>query len=630
MTDAMNPRPPRRAGSTVVALLSAAAIAMVSAGMVMKLSGCAGRSPAEADNREVRLTSDENLKVSPCYSPDNAWIAYGARDGAKPGSFATYLVSPAGGEPRKISPDSVAMFPLQWAADGKAVICREAENTNLHLVGLDGSARMLRKGEPLTRILAVSPDGELELIARFNGDNRDVGIRKAGGKIEFLAETPAWEEDAVFGPGPGEVTVLSMPSYQAAVSTISTWSPATRAYSPLPLPEGKKYEPAWSLDGKRLAYTAETGGQWDIWTYDPGTTQAKQLVEDPEDSMYPTWSSDGEWLAFIRTSKTSHLFSGPPGASDRRQLTDGPGRDYAPVGSPDGQWIAFLRKPPGGSGQPGTPVLCVMPAGGGEVKELDLKGVALPGSSGEMMSWSRDSRFITFYGSDGSAKMDIYRIGRGGEDLARVTVEPGEELEPRWSPDGRYIAYTLAGAGRLAVAIVPAHGGLPRIVTPEGTKSEGSVWSPGSDRLAHVSYTAKGGFEIWVTPIAAPEQRKRVYVGEGLTWPMFWTEDGEELVLLTNRDRRWSVLALPATGGAAREVGRVTYLTSGKDMVYEFSSGAEKYQRLFYPAGIVLTDGQDRSDLFAIRVREALGTRTASSLTQWLPWRGHIAWAGYF
>jgi TolB protein len=613
------------------AMWSVAAIVLVAAVVTVKLSGCAGRSPAEAQDREVRLTSDETVKLYPRYSPDNAWIAYASHT-AKPGMFATFVIPPEGGEPRQISPDSLSVYPLSWAADGKGVFCREAEGLGLYLylIGLDGTVRLVDKGQELTRRIAISSDGKTELVARFNKDNRDMGIRQIGGKLEFLAETPAWEEEAAFGPGPGEVTVVSVPSYLASKSTISTWSPATRIYSPLPLPEGRKHEPAWSPDGTLLAYTGVTDGQSDIWIYDPASTRATALIEDPQDTASPTWSPDGEMLAFIRSTKTSHLFAGEPGSADRRQLTDGPGRDFGVQASPDGKWITFLRKPPGGSGDRGGPSLCVMPAAGGDVKELDLKGVALPMSGHMTLAWSRDGRQIAFNASDGSAKLDIYRIGRDGEGLARVTVEPGEEVEPQWSPDGEFISYTQAGGGRLEVAVVPAHGGLSRVISPEGVKSEVGVWSPRSDRIAHVAYSADGHFELWITSVAAPEKRRRLTQGEAPVWPMHWAADGTELVAMQKKGRDWTIQAISVENGAMREVGRAVPLLSGKDMLCEFPPGAERYRKLVYPAGVILSDGQDRSDLYMIRARESLGTRAASSMTQWLPWRGHIAWAGSF
>ena len=600
---------PRGRLSPQLALLSAVALMTLA---LLKLTGCAGRGAAEADSRETRLTHDEVVKYSPRYSPDHSTIAYAASGGKKPGMLAVFVIPSTGGEPRKISPDSLSVQPLAWSDDGQAVLCSEGGDNAMYRIGLDGSIRLLRRGETLTHMLMISPDGKTELLSRFNEDNRDIMILKAGSKPEYLVETPGWESEASFGPRPDEVTVVSVPSYQAPVSTISVWSPASRVYTPLPLPEGQKSQPAWSPDRTLLAYTAMVGGQSDVWVYDSRTTHATPLVEDHEDASWPAWSPNGDEVAIVRSTRTSHLFAGEPGAADRRQLTDGPAYDFALKTSPDGKWIAFLRRPPASKGEPGAPVLCVMPASGGEVRELDLKGITLP-SSGSSAAWSADSRQLAFNASDGSSKMDIYRIRRDGEELARVTVEPGEEVEPQWSPDGNFIEFTQAGAGRLQVAIVPAHGGLPRVISPEGSKCESGVWSPRSERMAHVAYRNDGHFEIWITPIAAIEQRRRLLENEKPIWPLSWTADGQELLAMERVGRNWTLQVISVESGIRREVGRLTPLVSGKDELFEFATGAEKYRKLVYPAGVMLADGQDRSDLFVVRARESLRARAAAS-----------------
>ena len=77
--------------------------------------------------------------------------------------------------------------------------------------------------------------------------------------------------------------------------------------------------------------------------------------------------------------------------------------------------------------------------------------------------------------------------------------------------------------------------------------------------------------------------------------------------------RNWTLQVISVESGIRREVGRLTPLVSGKDELFEFATGAEKYRKLVYPAGVMLADGQDRSDLFVVRARESLRARAAAS-----------------
>jgi len=608
-----HPQMPPSARARAAVLLNATIIiaaALLGVLVLLQLAGCAGRSGAQAETREIRLTRDEVAKHAIRFSPDGRLVAYTARPSGEKQTWGIFVIPREGGQPRRISPDSVGVFGLTWSADGRGLYGRGIEGGKIYYVGLDGSLKVLGSAGPITRVASISADGKTELLLRFNGDNRDLGLQESGGQFKFLAATPAWEEDAVFGPGRGEITVVTTPSYQAPVSTISVWSPQTGKFTPLPLPEGQNSQPTWSPDGRYLVYVSYLSSQYDLWIYDPRTARAAPLTSDPADVGCPGWSPDGEWLGFCRSDRTSHLFSGDPRKAAPRQLTEGPARDYAPVVSPDGKWVAFMRQPPGGSGGQSGPGLWVMPVAGGPATELDLKGVQLPGKSGDAVCWSHDSRDIAFQGTSGSGKMDIYRIGRDGRGLTRVTVEPGEEVAPIWSPDGRFISYTQAGGGRLQVAVIPANGGLSRSVSHAKAQCEGGSWDPASERLVYCSFRNDGTFEIWLTSLAHPETHKQLLADKATVWPMFWSRDGKEIVLARGSMPQWYFTAYSLETGKETRIGQSVLLPSGRADIVDFTAQGEKYRDLFCPGGThVYADGKDNTDIYLVRARELLESR---------------------
>ena len=585
-------------GATLAGSLAVA----TAAALLPLISGCASKSPAEAEDREVRLTEDGVMKYGPRFSPDGAWIAYAASTGEKTGAMGVYVIPRAGGAPRKISPDTMLAMPIGWSSDG-AVYCRSLDGQIVYKVGLDGSSQVLDVADTFARTAAISPDGQTTVMLKFNQDNRDLGIRKAGGEFKLIAATPAWEEEAVLGPGAEEITVVATPSYQAQTSTISVWSPKTGAFSALPLPEGQKFLPAWSADGGMLAYSYRREGQCDLWLYDARTARSAPLTDDVEDCVAPSWSPDGEWIAFNRSTKVSHVFVGDPKQEGRRQLTEGPDYDSGAKVSWDGQWVAFYRRLKEGD-ERGKMLLCVVPVAGGPVHPLDLKGLTFSGKSGDGIAWSPDGREIAFEATEGAGRMDIYRIGRNGEGLARVTVEPGDEIDPRWSPDGQYIAYTRVGGGQTRVAVVPASGGLPRVIGQENVVSEGGLVSPGSDRVAYGTYLADGSCEVWIAPTAAPEQRTRLFMKrKQVLWLVQWSKDGSEILMFQGQGMNYRMIAYSVRTGAETVVGRTAMLPSGRDHYLQILPVGAAYKDLLQPAGIVIADGQDRSDLFLIRAR---------------------------
>src|SRR5947209_19166883 len=60
---------------------------------------------------------------------------------------------------------------------------------------------------------------------------------------------------------------------------------------------------------------------------------------------------------------------------------------------------------------------------------------------------------------------DLWSVGRDGGDAQRLTAGPGTKTYPRFSPDGKLIAFTAEYDGNVDVFVMPAEGGVPRRLT---------------------------------------------------------------------------------------------------------------------------------------------------------------------
>ncbi|TVP59373.1 MAG: S9 family peptidase [Gemmatimonadales bacterium] len=168
-----------------------------------------------------------------------------------------------------------------------------------------------------------------------------------------------------------------------------------------------------------------------IWVYDIETGTRRQLTTGEFDHSGPTWSPDGEWIAF--TSNRTGTQMGDPDRSDNtdilivpadsgavRQLTTNPGPDSGPRWSPDGQWIAYTSSDFENNSANQMQVR-VIAAQGGEPVTLTTE---LDRSAGGVQ-WSHDGEHIYFTATDGLGSR-LYRAPAQGGEL--VDVLPDDEF----------------------------------------------------------------------------------------------------------------------------------------------------------------------------------------------------------
>ena len=155
-----------------------------------------------------------------------------------------------------------------------------------------------------------------------------------------------------------------------------------------------------------------------------------------------------------------------------RQLTDSIWRSILPVASPDGSVIAFTRNKLGWG-------VYRMNSDGSGITALSTKG----GSC--RPDWSPDGKRIAYVSSIADGRGDVWTMDADGGNKVRVTLgDDSYDYNPAWSPDGHWIVYeTTKGSkrGPWSLAIIPAGGGTPFLLTPPGADDRFPDWAPGKD-----------------------------------------------------------------------------------------------------------------------------------------------------
>jgi Tol biopolymer transport system component len=215
------------------------------------------------------------------------------------------------------------------------------------------------------------------------------------------------------------------------------------------------FAPSFSPDGRRIAFTSDRHGNYDIYAMNSGGRDLRRITTNPGKDAFPSWSPSGRTLAFAsnRTGDWELYTTNANGSGHLVQVTHRAGVDSLPVWSPDGTRLAF-DAPRNRHYQ-----ICVIPAGGGTITVLTT-GTA----RNVQPAWSPDGSRIAFT-SNRSGSFDLWTITIASRTLHRLTSGAAAEIQPAWSPDGTRLLFARKTAAGQTIDVMPAGGGAASALT---------------------------------------------------------------------------------------------------------------------------------------------------------------------
>ncbi len=262
--------------------------------------------------------------------------------------------------------------------------------------------------------------------------------------------------------------------------------------------------PTWSPDGEQIAFAMKGS----IWRIRLGETTAHELTSGPGYDSMPAWSPDGKWIVYTTDrDETIHLRLLNLETGATRELTSGNSINVEPEWAPDGAKIAYVS---------------TWPNGNYNIYTMDLRD----GEPGEPVALTEDFELIpptVYYGKwalhihptwtrDGSELILISnrdnKHGSGG--MYRMKAEPGAKLErfhyeettwkarPSLSPDGAKLVYSsYLGRQWQQLWAMPPTGGDAFPLTYGDFDRTTPRWSPQGDRIAFIS-NQTGDTSLWL------------------------------------------------------------------------------------------------------------------------------------
>lgn len=219
----------------------------------------------------------------------------------------------------------------------------------------------------------------------------------------------------------------------------------------------------------------------------PQPMQPFAVTADPSREQFPSLSPDGSTVAYSamapeRPSQRIMLKSLEAAAVPVALTSGEEGSDDFPVWSPDGKQIAFLR-----SGADACSIQ-VMPALGGQARRV----AACPRGVVDYIDWHADGRSLLL-GRRGESHAgqplpaSVHRLELDSGRIVPIAYAPQpvneDDLQPRMSPDGRWIVFRRGAVPYSDLYLMPAAGGDARRLTTLRAKLRGFAWYPDSGAL---------------------------------------------------------------------------------------------------------------------------------------------------
>jgi len=398
-----------------------------------------------------KLTDQQGPEYFPSLSPDGKSFAYASR---ADGNWDIMVQRVGGTNPTNLTRDcSGDDTQPAFSPNGEWIAFRsERGGGGIYVMGATGESP--RRLADFGYNPSWSPDG-LEILVASESITRPED-RMATGSVLWAIHYPAGDKrlmykgDAVqprWSPHGTRVAFWSIDSMGGRdIWTIPARTPAGENPEAVRVTDKGyvNWDPFWAPTGKELYFSSDRSGSMGLWrvTLDE---QSGKVLAGPEyvhtpssDSGHISLSADGRRLAYIQYSfsaniyaiefdSASELVKGQPAQITRsRQAT-------RPALSPDGEWLAFNSW----------------------AKQEDLFVVRKDGSGMRQLTddayqdrgprWSPDGRRLAFF-SNRSGKYEAWTIRFDGSDLLQMTKHPEHMVvSPVWSPDGTRLACSLYG-----------------------------------------------------------------------------------------------------------------------------------------------------------------------------------------
>ncbi len=381
---------------------------------------------------------------------------------------------------------------------------------------------------------AFSPDGS-SIAFRSNQDGGGIFVMASDGtnvkRLTSHGYNPSWSPDG------SEVAIADDNVWDSEQrntypSASHLWAINVKTGQQRLVTDRDAVQPSWSPHGQRLAYWGEQkGGRRDIWTIAANGGEPMPVTDDEFIDWNPVWSREGDYLYFLSNrGGEMNLWRVSIDETTVRLLSS---FEPATLPSNNAQQVNFARN--------ADVVVYGQKISSENVWQIDfdastglVTGPASPLTQGlkryANFSLSPDEQNFVYL-TRGEPQQDLYVADLAGTLKQRLTDDAAQDVIPRWSPDGQWIAFISDRSGKYEIwKIRPNGSGLTQMTHEPGKEVIAPVWAPDGKRLLYQIRNVNS-FIVDATRPGNEQTAERLQgeAPEGFL-PWEWSPDGTQLI----------------------------------------------------------------------------------------------------
>jgi Tol biopolymer transport system component/DNA-binding winged helix-turn-helix (wHTH) protein len=477
-----SPWRPRQLGLLILLATVGAPLLLIG---VRFLAGSKGTTPP-ANARVVQLTTETGVEFHPAFSPDGTQIVYSRLSKGCPSRWCGPQSEHSGlwqmvvgsADVRQLTTGAGFDVNARFSPDGRQVaFVRRQDQLGRRRIMLvsavGGPAAKLSDFPAADAAIAWSGDGKVIIAGRDpvddpRGDRGLYAVPLAGRALRAItrASPPMVHVDPALSPDGRRLAFVACRSAVlmrfdcdlnvADIAPDLTMTSPPRRVVTMPMISG----PVWGPDGRSLIFTGDPeGGFLYLWKLDPDRLGSPERIESAGRNVGEQVAvAQGGRLAFSRVEEDWEIvriaIGQPPVTLISSSSVEAQG-----TYSEDGRRIAFSSDRSG----PGAIRVWVAEADGSAPRQL-THGPNLHDASPK---WSPDGKRIAFDAQSADGHTHIRVADAEGGATTRLTFGPEDQNLPFWSRDGQWVYY--AGGHGQGIARVPARGGAPEPIITGGS-----------------------------------------------------------------------------------------------------------------------------------------------------------------